>query len=559
MNYLSQHGSTKTTPQSEAMRPEQVENSAGGFVFTLDPLDHCRRFLILGAEGGTFYVGERDFVRSNMAAFAKVLADGKGTDLVDLIADVSHAGRAKSNDPALFALAYVSVHGDLATRQAAYAALPKVARIGTHLFHFLDYREGFGGWTRGLRRAVSAWYLDRSLASLANQLIKYRQRDGWSHRDVLRLAHVKPDSPGRDLLFKFAVSGEFDPTVGLIDPEESDGLEKIRGFINAQAAETPAWTADAVRRFALPREALKPDHLDSPEVWEALLYGMPVEAMLRNLATMSRNGTIKPLSEAEKTIAEALVDGERLVNGRLHPLSILNARAIYSQGGANPYGYSQGGSYPVSDTIVGALDKSFHLAFGNVEPAGKRFLLGLDVSGSMGSLIGGGAGGLTCRDATAAMALVTAATEPQTHAIAFTSGGETIDFDNGGGMYRRGGVTPFPISGEDSLGGVVQQMNALQYGGTDCALPMLYALLNGIEADVFVVYTDNETWAGSIHPAQALEKYRRETGIEAKLVVVGMTSTEFTIANPADPGMLDVVGFDTATPNLISAFARGEL
>lgn len=31
------------------------------------------------------------------------------------------------------------------------------------------------------------------------------------------------------------------------------------------------------------------------------------------------------------------------------------------------------------------------------------------------------------------------------------------------------------------------------------------------------------------------------------------------IADPADPGMLDVVGFDTATPQLISDFARGAL
>ena len=32
-----------------------------------------------------------------------------------------------------------------------------------------------------------------------------------------------------------------------------------------------------------------------------------------------------------------------------------------------------------------------------------------------------------------------------------------------------------------------------------------------------------------------------------------------SIADPADQGMLDVVGFDTATPELISDFARGAL
>jgi 60 kDa SS-A/Ro ribonucleoprotein len=79
------------------------------------------------------------------------------------------------------------------------------------------------------------------------------------------------------------------------------------------------------------------------------------------------------------------------------------------------------------------------------------------------------------------------------------------------------------------------------------------------EIDTFVIYTDSETWAGDVHPAQALRDYRTASGIDACLVVVGMVSNGFSIADPADPGMLDVVGFDTATPQLISDFARGAL
>lgn len=45
-------------------------------------------------------------------------------------------------------------------------------------------------------------------------------------------------------------------------------------------------------------------------------------------------------------------------------------------------------------------------------------------------------------------------------------------------------------------------------------------------------------------------------GIDAKLIVVGMTATKFTIANPDDPGMLDIAGFDTAAPGIMSEFAR---
>jgi 60 kDa SS-A/Ro ribonucleoprotein len=74
-----------------------------------------------------------------------------------------------------------------------------------------------------------------------------------------------------------------------------------------------------------------------------------------------------------------------------------------------------------------------------------------------------------------------------------------------------------------------------------------------------VIHPDSETRAGDVHPAQALADYRSASGIDARLVVVGRVSNGFSIADQNDPGMLDVVGFDTATPQLVSDFARGAL
>ena len=52
-------------------------------------------------------------------------------------------------------------------------------------------------------------------------------------------------------------------------------------------------------------------------------------------------------------------------------------------------------------------------------------------------------------------------------------------------------------------------------------------------------------------------QYRDKMGIPAKMIVVGMISNGFTIADPDDAGMLDVVGFDTAVPQLMSDFVVG--
>jgi 60 kDa SS-A/Ro ribonucleoprotein len=121
------------------------------------------------------------------------------------------------------------------------------------------------------------------------------------------------------------------------------------------------------------------------------------------------------------------------------------------------------------------------------------------------------------------------------------------------------GLTPLTISPRQRLDDAVKAIDRLPFGGTDCALPMLYAQAMEREVDTFVIYTDSETWAGDVHPAQALRDYRRASGIDARLVVVGMVSNGFSIADPADAGMLDVVGFDTAAPQLIADFARGSV
>jgi 60 kDa SS-A/Ro ribonucleoprotein len=158
------------------------------------------------------------------------------------------------------------------------------------------------------------------------------------------------------------------------------------------------------------------------------------------------------------------------------------------------------------------------------------------------------------------MALITAASEPSHEVVGFFAGEGGADFPAGTRFASsRSGLTPLALSPRQRLDDAIRTVSGLPFGGTDCALPMLYALEREREIDTFVIYTDSETWAGDIHPAQALRKYREQSGISASLVVVGMVSNGFSIADPQDPGMLDVVGFDTATPQLISDFARGTL
>ena len=525
--------STRQTPQSEPIPGSaMVANSAGGFAFAVDDWTRLHRFLILGSEGGSYYAKERPLTLENARAVARCI-ESDGRRAVREVVDVSRGGKAPKNDPAVFALAMAAGLGDDATRAAALAALPEVCRIGTHLFQFVEAVQGFRGWGRSLRDAVAHWYLDQDPAKLAYGVVKYQRRNGWTHRDVLRKAHPKATDAATNAVLRYAARRPDADGDALLHDGDTPAV------IAAHEAARTADAAEAVRLIRdadLPRESLPTELLTRPEVWEALLERMPMTAMLRNLGNMSKCGLLAPNSDAEATVAARLLDADRLRSARVHPLAMLTALKTYASG----HGLRGGGQWTPAPRVVDALDRAFELAFDNVEPTRKRWLLGVDVSGSMG--MGNVAGSpLTPAEAAAAMALVTARTEPTCYVHGFAD------------TFRDLGITP-----RMRLDDVLARTRSMNFGATDCALPMTWAMQNNVDADVFVVLTDGETWFGKIHPVQALRQYRERTGIPARLIVVGMVANAFSIADPEDAGMLDVVGFDTATPAVMREFVAAD-
>ena len=549
-HYLNTVINRKLTPQSLPIPgTTQAPNSAGGFAWAVDDWTRLDRFLILGSEGGSYYATEQALSRENAEAVVRCVAQD-GLRAVARIVEISVAGRAPKNDPALLALAIAASLGDEPTRKAALDALPQVARIGTHLFHFASYMDGLRGWGRGPRRAVAAWYQTMPARKLAYQAVKYQSRDGWSHRDLLRLAHPVAVDETHNAIFHWITQG----WSGVGDePHSDEALRSIWAFERAKRAGSVVEIAGLIRDYNLPREAVPTHWLAQREVWAALLDSdMPMTAMIRNLATMTRVGLLTPVSEAAAKVTAELINRERLVAARVHPIALLSALVTYQSGsGVRGWGKWQ----PVAE-VVDALDAAFYLAFDAVTPANRRMLLALDISGSMGMGMVAGVPGLTPRLSSAAMALVTAATERSHAFVAFTNGKYPSLYSKSG---IGSGITQLDISPRQRLDDVVRVMSNLPVGGTDCALPMVWATKYKVPVDTFVIYTDSETWSGDIHPVQALRKYRERMGIPARLVVVGMVSNGFTIADPDDAGMLDVVGFDTATPELISGFARGDM
>ncbi|MDE2096410.1 MAG: TROVE domain-containing protein [Patescibacteria group bacterium] len=514
---------TRRTAQNKQARPEQVENSAGGYVFEIPKMEQAKRFLILGTTSPTYYASAQTLTAEN-AAVVRELANNDGLAFLELIKDVSVNGRAKTQNPTIFSLAACCASTDNETRREALALIPVVCRTGTHLFMFAKYIEQFRGWGRALRTAVGKWYDRTHPGEVAYQVVKYRNREGWTHRDLLRVCHVKPSGASSDLL-RYIVKGDLSGTPDI-----------VHSFHRAQEATTADVWVREITEHRLPWECLPDAALAVPAVWEALVPHMGMTALVRNLGRITKVCELNQFSQLTKEIASRLSDEQAVVKSKVHPMAVLIGSTTYVMG----HGVKGSLSWTPVASITDALEDAFMAAFGSVQGAGKNTLLALDVSGSMA---GPGIAGtfLSPRAASAAMAMVTLRSEPAVEVMAFSSG-----------------FVPLSITARSSLQDIVRTVSNMPFDRTDCAVPMLSALHNNLPIDTFVIYTDNETWCGRMHPFQALEAYRQKSGRDARLAVVGMTATNFSIANPKDPGMLDFVGFDAAAPEAIRAFSARE-
>lgn len=532
--------------QSVPLDTRQVKNNAGGYVYDAGIWARLDRFLILGVDGPTAYLGQADQAYENIQVCKDALAED-GQRFVRRVAEISHQGRGITNEPAIYALALAAkTSKSPEVRNRAFATLPAVCRIPTHLFRFAEYVGKLGGWGRATRTAFSKYYLSYEAEKLAYHLCKYRQRDGWTHRDVLRLAHPKTHDAEKNALLAWAV-GKPDWCKNV---DDTAALSYLKAFEALQSTNNVDTAVMLIERFGFTHEMLPTELKVHHKIWEVLLPKMPLTALVRNLGQLSKMNLLTLNSPYLGGVVERLTDQAAIKAARLNPFNLLIAKEVYGRGSA----VKGQNTWPVNAAVTDALEAGLYKSFTTIEPSGKRFLVAVDVSGSMGSYSVGKDGILTARDAALLLAMVLKRTEEDVDVVAFAA-------KEAGDKYRanmhHSGVIPLDVTKGTKLSSLVQTTKNMPFLATDCSLPMLHALEQEKKVDVFVVITDNETWSGKTHPMKALQTYREQTGIAAKLVVIAMTPTKFTIADPQDMGTLDIVGFDPVMPALLTGFAAG--
>ena len=321
-----------TSQRQRLVGRTQVRNAAGGYVFAKDTWAQVEDFLILGTTGGTYYVGADELTKTNVDVLFKAIAED-GPRFVVLVTEISTAqpARAPKPRPCLFALAAAAAKGDPATVQAVKAAFPAVIRTTDHLAMFFGYWKSLAGKAntsrggtspvigRAMRTALGSFFTEGDIHQVAFRAIKARQRatpagEALALRDVIRIAH--PAAP----------TAEHGALIGWLAGNVSDDdaravLTDVDNFLAAQAVTTPAQAVQVIKTRRVPWEFLPSDVLNDARVWDELVGAIGLTAVIRNLARMTRIGTLGPFATANERVAARLTNGEALIRGRVHPMT----------------------------------------------------------------------------------------------------------------------------------------------------------------------------------------------------------------------------------------------
>ena len=536
-NYVSvleaQKKERTNTSQKKAIpgrESEMLMSYSGGFGFKASDRVALERALILGTTTNQFYATGAELTKEFMALLARAIQTDP-TMVASLVEDISFNGKGISNSPCLLALAMLSSGDEIAKKQF-HRIFGKVVRNMSHFMEWFSYTRNMRGLGRCVLSAGNDWLSSKSTDMLAYQFLKYKNRNGYSVRDIMRLLHPKTSEPDKQALYRYVVKGELEVPEGTASLKMVEAFEKLgKNKISAMEAITEGrLTHEMVSSFV---------RKDNTAEWRQIAAYMPLNARLRNLGSLTAKNVFADPAIL-KSFTDSFENAEYVKKARLHPMSILQAFLIYKRGHGDKGSLSWGVNPKILDAVEGAMEHS--MEFANL-PRDLSYRIYIDLSGSMCSPISS-MPYATCKEGAAAIALMFCKIAGDVDVWGFTCKGspfygrkkksETLEgIHDLNGSFRKKASIPEVMRAVGSIA-----------GGTDVSLPFSHMTSQRAKKDVVILFTDNESWAGSGHTCQQLKSYRKQVSPNTRVIFCTLAPYgKITLVDPNDGLSMDIVGF----------------
>lgn len=514
----------------------------------------CWRLLLTGFTDNKITPSKVNKYTLNMDQAAtlldSVVLGGKGIELLNTVERVHDRGLTVMKNSLIFTIAFCTCRKEQTVKKRGFEMMQKICRRSVSFLTFIDYREKVSkhvyrstGWSKALRAAVRKWYQSHEPAELAKLVMEYPRHNKWTHRDVLRLAHIPPNNECQKIIFSFLIVG-LKKTSELFKNESEDDSQKLLVLLEELTAVRKAENASEIvpfmDRLKLPWNFVSYSLYHEAELWEEMIAIMPFDVMIQNTARMAKMKLLEGDNRTKTTFMKRCLDKKEIDESGIHPFQVLTQREYY---GNAVNDVKRKPCWKSDRQIVVSLNLALTFAMdSNLKSSGKRFFVALDASDSMKAhLINNDH--VQCSTAAAMIALCLVKVEKKVVVKAFSRELEDVK-----------------ITGDTNVDEIVKKLAEIPLGGCDCSRPLIYAKSNKVKVDIFVVITDKETWRGKTNPFDALKQYRKALKIPAKLIVVMLNpdgaSGEGIVSNPQDRGILLITGFSAAMAKVMSNFSK---
>lgn len=506
-----------------------VENNAGGRAYETTAEHSLAQYAMTGTFSNTFYVDARAQLEDVLKLTEKVSPE--------FIAKLAIYARQKGymKDMPAFLLAILG-NKDVKLAELIFS---QVIDNGKMLRNFVQMiRSGVTGRRslgNALKRCVNTWLTKATL----NQLLNASIGNDPSLGDVIKMTHPKPSEPWQDAFFTWQIGK---PASLEALPQKCQDYD---AFMKAVALKAEGNDVALPELPDVPFLMLSSLTL-SAEQWKVLVPRMTWTQLRMNLNMLARNNVFDDKENVAR-IAAKLRDPETIAQARPMPYQMLAT-------------YVNVDKAVIPRAIIDALHDAFEISVNNAPTIDGRLVVALDVSGSMNSPITGTRKGQTTKVTnTMAGSLMMASLlrkNPDVLPLAFST--QVYDLRN-------------HVEPRNAVLSTAQQLAGINGGGTACWMPFMACIEHNLEADLFIMISDNESWFGdpagtNIHSmyqssrtrtGQAWAEYKKKFP-NAKLVCIDISpNTSVQVNDQRD--VLNIGGFSDNVFDLISLFAEGKI